>query len=179
MTDQTETLVGDVAARHGLSRDAVRALADALAHRSGGAQWSHPDLGGMGQWTRGGMLQIGDMFNETLKAKVRAALADLTAGIAQDGATRPEPAAPLQADAPWWPADLGAPAATGGQNGMDYACFPERHRLALRRNGGSAVLYDTRGKRLTGVAQSQGGTPSLTLTGPDGPVDVRDLTPLA
>ena len=171
--------IGRLSERYQIGAEAVEALAQAMQHSGGRlAQFNHPDLGGYGQWMPG-MTQIGDMFNETLKAKVRAALADLSAGLVRDGDVLPGPAAAPRPAAPWWPADLGMPAAAGGQNGMDYACFPDRHRLALRRNGGAAVLYDTGGKRLTGVAQAQGGVQSLTLTGPDGPVDLRDLTPLA
>ncbi len=174
MTDSDDSFLAAVAVRHGLSPGAVRALADALARGAGGAQWSHPDLGGMGQWTRGGMLQIGDMFNEALKARIGAALAELSAAPRRDGP--PRPGASPRAGEPWWPADLGVPSAAGGQNGTDYACFPDRHRLALRRQGGAPVLYDTGSRRVTGVAQ--GGSWSLTLTGPDGPVDLRDLTPV-
>jgi hypothetical protein len=60
-----------LAAQHGVSAGAIESLADALSRSHGrGAQFSHPELGGMGQWMAGGMLMIGDMFNHELKAKV-------------------------------------------------------------------------------------------------------------
>ena len=67
-------------ARHRLCTTAVR--------RGGGgqAQFSHPDLGGMGQWSRGGMTQVGDMFNNSLKAQVAAACQDLALLAAGEGA---------------------------------------------------------------------------------------------
>ena len=37
----------------------------------------HPDLGGMGQWSQGGMVMVGDMFNNALKARVDALCAEL------------------------------------------------------------------------------------------------------
>jgi hypothetical protein len=43
-----------------MSTDAVRAILEA-ASGGGMAQFNYPDLGGMGQWSSGGMLMIGDM----------------------------------------------------------------------------------------------------------------------
>ncbi len=79
-----------VAARHGFNRAAVAALWHAL-RRGGGrmAQFSHPELGGMGQWSSGGMLQIGAMFDHALKARVAAACADLAAAAGDRGSTEP------------------------------------------------------------------------------------------
>lgn len=54
-------------------------------------QFNHPKFGGMGQWSQGGMLVIGDMFNHNLKATVAAlcaALAEL-ARHAADAQQRP------------------------------------------------------------------------------------------
>ena len=65
--------IEDLARRHGVSVEAVQVLQDAL-RRGGGrqAQFSHRDLGGMGQWSAGGMTQVGDMFNTALKDRVNA-----------------------------------------------------------------------------------------------------------
>ena len=63
--------IEEIAARHGFSGDAGRAAYAAL--QAGGfsqAQFSHPELGGMGQWMSGGMMMIGDMFNDNLKWRV-------------------------------------------------------------------------------------------------------------
>ena len=65
--------MADVATRHGVSLDAARALLGALVQGSGRqAQFNHPDLGGMGQWSQGGMMMVGDMFNQGLKYRVDA-----------------------------------------------------------------------------------------------------------
>ena len=125
--------IAEIAQRHGFSPDAARAVAEALRH--GGntmAQFNHPELGGMGQWVAGGMLMIGDMFNNDLKARVGALCRDLAA------APGPIPAAAEQEPAQtshWWPDYLGTPSATGAQNDMRYACFPDRRRLAVMRDG--------------------------------------------
>jgi hypothetical protein len=41
-----------------------------LHGRSAMAQFNHPEFAGSGQWMRGGMLMLGDMFNHALKARV-------------------------------------------------------------------------------------------------------------
>ncbi|HEX3574268.1 MAG TPA: hypothetical protein VHU42_06680 [Rhodopila sp.] len=165
--------IADIARRHGFSPDAARAVAEAL-RRGGGrmAQFDHPELGGMGQWAAGGMLMIGDMFNNSLKARVDALCRDLAA------APGPVPAAaeqqPGQASH-WWPDGLGTPSATGAQNDMRYACFPDQRRLAVMRDGRLRV-YDTGNHRITGFAQQQSGSQSFSFTSQDGPVRLEDLT---
>ena len=48
-------------------------------HAGGGtmAQFSIPELGGSGQWMRGGMTMVGDMFDNALKARVDALCGEL------------------------------------------------------------------------------------------------------
>src|SRR5580700_2163302 len=78
-----EQAVTDFARRHGFSAEAVATMLDAVANGNGGmAQFSHPEFGGSGQWMRGGMTMIGDMFNNTLKGRVEALCADLSSLIA-------------------------------------------------------------------------------------------------
>jgi hypothetical protein len=61
----------DIAKRHGVSLEAAAALLGALAQSNGSqVQFNHPDLGGMGQWSPGGMIMVGDMFNQGLKHRV-------------------------------------------------------------------------------------------------------------
>jgi hypothetical protein len=68
----------DVARRHGVSLEAAAALLGALAQGNGSqAQFNHPDLGGMGQWSQGGMIMVGDMFNHSLKHRVDALCSEL------------------------------------------------------------------------------------------------------
>ncbi|RVU13179.1 SHOCT domain-containing protein [Methylobacterium oryzihabitans] len=161
-----------LAARHGVSPDAARHLLDALA-RGGGyaAQFNHPELGGMGQWSSGGMLMIGDMFNNGLKARVAALCDDLV---------------PLVADLPrqqtggwgfggaWWPEELGQPSSSGAQNDARYAVFPQTRRLAIQ-SGGRTTVYDTGDHLIGGVSQQQSDWRSLTFTSQHGPVSVDDL----
>jgi hypothetical protein len=51
-------------------------------------------------------------------------------------------------------AELGQPAAVGGQNELYYPYFPAKHRLAIR-HGDTMSLYDTAGYTITSVSQQQ------------------------
>ena len=171
----------ELARKHGVRVGAVQVLQDAL-RRGGGrqAQFSHPDLGGMGQWSAGGMTQVGDMFNTALKDKVNA----LCTELARSGdLAEPEAGAPAtqrqddrqqSVHGDWWPQDLGRPSATGSQNGMRYACFPDTKRVAVEQ-AGRVTLYDSGDHRISGVSQSQSGTQELSFSSQNGTVRASEL----
>ncbi len=108
----------------------------------------------------------------------------MAAALQDLAAQAPAPGLPAESAGPaatprdrWWPDGLGEPASTGSQNAMRYACFPDRHRLAVEQDG-AVRLYDTGRYRLTGFSQSQGEGRTLAFSGPDGAVTLDDLTPL-
>ena len=83
LTEAGQRIAADVAQRHGFSTDAVIEMLRALSAGYGTqAQFNHFEFGGMGQWSSGGMLMIGDMFNNQLKGRV-ASLAQELAGLVQ------------------------------------------------------------------------------------------------
>ena len=103
-----------VSIRHSVSADAVRTILRAL--RSGGgtmAQFSHPEFGGMSQWSPG-MSMVGDMFNNSLKSKLDAVCAELAAYVAHapstdqdrghEGSEVSYHSSRRRSD--WWPTDL-------------------------------------------------------------------------
>lgn len=194
----TDEQISAVADKHGLSEEAVRELARAVSsgnHRS--AQFSHPDLGGSGQWMAGGMTQVGDMFNNDLKAKVSAACEDL-AGMADGGSSdqgasegdsdqdgdsdqegsagddRAEGQASGSQSKDWWPDGLGRPSSTGSQNDTAYAVFPDEHRLAIRK-GDDVRVFDTGDHQISGVSQQQGSIEDTTFSSQNGTVRAGDL----
>src|SRR4051794_18579662 len=83
-----EQTIDQLAARYGFSREAVTTMLESLARGRGGmAQFDHPEFGGSGQWMRGGMTMVSDMFNDALKSRVAALCADLATLLARDAST--------------------------------------------------------------------------------------------
>jgi Short C-terminal domain len=79
LTEEGRRIVREVAHRYGFSDDAVTEMLTAVATGHGNqAQFNHPEFGGMGQWSSGGMLMIGDMFNSSLKGRVGALCEELS-----------------------------------------------------------------------------------------------------
>jgi hypothetical protein len=176
MTPENDPMIDALAARHQVSRAVVRILRDAVARGRGRmAQFSHPEIGGQGQWIAGGMTMIGDMFNQSLRAKVATLCEEIAAALTQQPATATAnvwfTTGPSSA---WWPASLGAPAQTGGQNATRYAIFPSQHRLAVDE-AGAITVYDTQDYVIGGIAQQQGVTASFTLSTDRGPVALSSL----
>src|SRR6476620_6353180 len=126
LTPAGEAAVAELSQRYRVSDGAVRALLDAVI-RGGGAmaQFSHPELGGNGQWMRGGMTMVGDMFNPGLQSTVSGICSELASMLAS-GTALVVPREPTSTgagfggfsglDGQWWPAELGRPSSSGGQN---------------------------------------------------------------
>ena len=187
-----------IAERQGFSPAAAEVMLAALVAGHGSqAQFNHPELGGLGQWSRGGMLMIGDMFNNGLKSRVDALASDLSVLLdrtAAFGAASGQSLGQSQSQSgtgpagvslfvrgsgggsgTWWPADLGAPSSTGAQNNLRYAVFPGTRRLAIDQ-GGRVSLYDTGDHLISGVSQAQSGDQTLTFTSQHGLVRLSSLS---
>jgi hypothetical protein len=88
LTVEGQRVIDDLARRHGISADAAGTLLRAVVAGQGSmAQFDHPELGGSGQWMRGGMTMVGDMFNHGLKAKVDAVCMELALLIGEHMST--------------------------------------------------------------------------------------------
>lgn len=85
-----------------------------------------------------------------------------------------KPMEPMSASEAWWPADLGDPTTSGGQNTMRYAFFSEKHRLLIEKDG-KLTAYDTGDHRISGVSQQQSQGQDLVFTSQNGTVDVDDF----
>lgn len=172
LTASGRKAVETIAQRHGFTVDAAtEALHAIVAGHGTMAQFSHRELGGPGQWMRGGMTMLSEMGNDALRRRVDALCADL-AELSSREPRLVEEHAP--ASTRWWPKALGTPASTGGQNDVRYAYFPDLRRLAIDMNGAVAV-YDTLDHRIGGFAQQQGASSTLTFTSDRGVVDVAKL----
>ena len=79
------TRIADIAQRHGFSVPATLAMLDALIKGNGTmAQFNDPEFAGPGQWMKGGMTMVSDMFNNRLKARVDALCSDLSEALANE-----------------------------------------------------------------------------------------------
>lgn len=182
LTPAGENAVTELSSRYGISTDAVRTMLDAVNNGRGTmAQFNIPELGGSGQWMRGGMTMVGNMFDHGLKSRVDGLCRDLSAVLSQHQVYPPRDAAGGSSGAnsfgsgSWWPSDLGSPSSSGGQNGSKYAVFPGARRLAVLVSGELAV-YDTLDHSIGGVQQQQGGGPgSLEFTSQYGTFGAESL----
>ena len=137
------------------------------------------------------MTMVGDMFNNSLKAKVDSLCAELSGVLRRHGLfsgpasshSQSQSHGPGQGvsgvslfveEAPDWPAELGQPSSVGTQNDVRYAYFPDKGRLAIRI-GGQTKVFDTGEHRIAGFGQAQGGGQSLSFTSQLGLVRVSDL----
>lgn len=201
LTPAGTQLVQELSQRHGVSNDAATHMLFAVHNGRGTmAQFSHPEFGGSGQWMRGGMTMVSDLFNNQLKARVDSICSDISNALANHqlepfsgsfqsqsqsgGASQGQASGNLggsnslfapDSDAQWWPSELGSPSATGSQNDMRYAYFADSQRLAVRTGPADVWVYDTQDHRIGGFSQQQGGSPSISFSSQYGTVDLSSL----
>jgi hypothetical protein len=76
-------LISGIAQRHGFSFDATMCMLDSVINGNGSmAQFNHPEFAGSGQWMRGGMTMVSDMFNNYLKGRVDGLCSELSNVVA-------------------------------------------------------------------------------------------------
>jgi hypothetical protein len=190
-------IIDELARRYSVSPQAVTTLLQAVISGNGTmAQFTHPELGGPGQWSRGGMTMIGDMFNNALKAKVDGLCSDLAKLVEGEPLSIPTSrssqtqsfgqmgggygnvslfvSAADGSPGAWWGDDLGIASATGSQNNIRYAYFPASRRLAVAIND-HLTIYDTADHLISGVSQQQSGDASLSFVSQRGLIRVADL----
>lgn len=172
LTPDGQQLVNNLSHKYNLSYDAVMHMLIAVNNGSGSmAQFNCPELGGGGQWMRGGMIMVGDMFNNGLKNTVNNLCNELSNALANQQIFAPIPQGTPGSNQ-WWPIDLGQPFSSGSQNNIRYAVFP--NRLAVELNG-QVTVYNTLDNNISGVSQQQGGDTSLTFSSQYGTIAVNSL----
>ena len=188
LSSQGQQFIQDLAQRYGISADAALTMLYAVMNGNGTmAQFSHPELGGSGQWMQGGMTMVGDMFNYGLKSKVDGLCVEISNQLMNQPAYFQPPVSQslnagsgvslfvsAAAAGQWWPTDLGSPSSTGGQNNVRYAIFPGARRLVVDL-GGQITVYDTLDHQIGGVSQQQGGNDSMTFSSQYGTMTVSSL----
>ncbi|MEJ8860031.1 SHOCT domain-containing protein [Variovorax robiniae] len=74
-----QQIINDIAQRNGFSVEATLSMLDSVINGNGNqAQFNHPEFSGAGQWMRGGMIMLSDMFNNYLKGRVDNLCNDLS-----------------------------------------------------------------------------------------------------
>ncbi len=200
LTPEGHRIATDLAQRYGFSTDAVTHMMFAVLNGNGTmAQFNHPEFAGSGQWMQGGMIMLGDMFNNTLKGRVDGLCNEISGLLAnQPGLLRlgsfqsqsqsgggqqsqasgaPVGQSSLFVPDPqdnWYPSELGAPSSTGSQNNVRYAYFANARRLAVK-TGGVVWVYDTLDHQIGGFSQQQGMGSSIIFTSQYGTVDLASL----
>jgi len=200
LTDEGRRAVDGLVQRHGFSNEATEHVLVAVLNGNGQmAQFSHSEFGGSGQWMRGGMTMIGDMFNNYLKGRVDSLCSDIASllsnhgGLSQSGSfqsqsqsgsdSQRQESGGLRGNSSlfvpdparnWWPQDLGQPNALGTQNQMHYAYFSVPRRLAVK-TGSSVWIYDTLNHQIGGFSQQQGGSGGISFSSQFGTVDINSL----
>lgn len=176
----------EIARRHGFGLDAVQSMLDAVRRGNGTmAQFSHSEFSGSGQWMRGGMTMVSDMFNNGLKSRVSALCDDLSAYLANhpqasssqgggSGSFWSSSSGSSGSGGNWWPAEFSNPSSSGSQNDQRYAYFPDQRRLVVD-DGGEVSVYDTQGHSIHGVSQQQSGRGTMTFQSQHGTVNTLDL----
>ena len=194
--------ITSIAQRHGFSVDAVMSMLDAVVRGNGSmAQFNHGEFAGSGQWMRGGMTMVSDMFNNYLKGRVDGLCSELSnlvanqPGLLQAGSFQSQtqgaptpavswgasggehaPSGNLFAPPPpdWWGPSLRHPNSTGAQNGARYAYFAQARRLAVEV-GGTVTIYDTLDHQIGGFSQQQSSDGTMSCSSQYGTVSLGSL----
>jgi len=183
LTKEGQQAIDDIAAKYSLKVESVEAMVRAVVQGNGTmAQFNIPELGGNGQWMKGGMTMVGDMFNNSLKAKVDNLCLELS-NLVSTKVIYEEPVENLSelksksssSSSSSWPSVFGNPTSSGAQNNFKYAYFAPVKRLVIEENG-TRKIYDTKHHQISGVSQQQSGSRSYQFTSQDGPVDINSLS---
>ncbi len=138
--------IKSLAKKYGFSEETVEVLLNGLVQNGGSqVQFNIAELGGMGQW-QGGMVMIGDMFNNMLKNKV----SNLCYELAELSRNLPEAKSKVAKSK-----EEDKITFKGTQNEIGYQYFASKNRLEILNNGKVKAKYDTTGFELTGAQQQQ------------------------
>jgi hypothetical protein len=83
LTPEGQQIINNIAQRFNFTPDAVFSMLQSVIKGNGSmAQFNHREFGGSGQWMKGGMIMLGDMFNNGLKNSVGGLCQELSNLIA-------------------------------------------------------------------------------------------------
>ena len=180
LTKDGQQVLKEIADQYDLQLQSVETMAEAVVKGNGTmAQFNIPELGGNGQWMKGGMTMVGDMFNHSLKNKVDklcTQLADIVSTrVIFEKSTESTESVQSGSSNGSWPSVFGTPTSSGSQNNFKYAYFGPARRLVIEENGKRSI-YDTKHHQISGISQQQGSNRSYQFKSQDGTVDLANLT---
>lgn len=206
LTSEGQRIVQDFSVRHGFSQDAVTEMLTALVNGNGTmAQFSHSEFGGSGQWMRGGMIMLGDMFNNSLKGRVDSLCNELShllanePGLLQTGSFQRQSQNGTDDDinsigsSPRDATDRGGsklfvadsrsnwwPVELGspsatGSQNSMRYAYFPSARRLAVDAGGEAWVYDTLNHQINGFSQQQGTGTSISFSSQMGTVELSSL----
>ena len=169
------------------------------------AQFNHYELGGMGQWSRGGMIMIGDMFNNGLKAKVDMLCNDLSDLLGRSGMMAPSSFQSQSQSSGGSYSSFNSNGNSNNNSNGQVSLFVQggssgnwwpgdlghassvgsqndlryayfpQARRLAINQNGNVTVYDSGDHQIGGFAQQQGGDQSITFNSQYGLVRVADL----
>lgn len=198
--------VDAIAQRHGFSRDAVLHMLDAVWRGQGSmAQFDHGEFSGAGQWMRGGMTMVSDMFNNHLKGRVDALcseLSDLLASqpdLMRSGSFQSQSQGASTPSLSWGSASGSGSGESSGGTALFAPAPPDWWGPSLRwpnstgeqngaryayfaqarrlavEVGGTVTIYDTLDHQISGFSQQQGWGGGMSCSSQYGTVALSSL----
>ena len=206
LSPEGQKIINNIAQRYNFSPDAVFSLLLSVINGNGSmAQFNHPEFGGSGQWMRGGMIMLGDMFNNGLKNSVGNLCQELAnlianesnliqtgsfqsqsqgnqeqANYANSQQNHPNPTNAVSLFVPgdsqnWW-SSIGLQFPNStGKQNDIRYAYFASIRRLAIKLHGDVTLYDTLDNQIGGFSQQQSGDASLTFTSQYGLVDIKSL----
>lgn len=202
--------VNAIAQRHGYSPDAVLHMLDAVLRGQGSmAQFNHGEFAGAGQWMRGGMTMVSDLFNHQLKGRVDALcseLSDLVASqtdLMQSGSFQSQSQGTPTPTLGWGPSSGSGSTESSGGTTLFAPPPPDWWGPSLRwpnstgeqngaryayfaqahrlavEVGGTVTIYDTLDHQIGGFSQQQGWGGGMSCSSQYGTVALSSLPVLS
>ena len=122
LSEKGKSKTHDLAIKYGLSLETINYLLQAIMYGKGTqAQFNLPELGGEGQWTKGGMTVVEDAYNNSLKNMIDSVCSELAHMLIVDENFEEsvlEEKKEFFGSGTWWPSEYVSPTSSGSQDNI-------------------------------------------------------------